>query len=129
MSSAVMIFLSIGLVSYFAITSILDNKIKVGAESNLRQIQLALQSNLSDLNHVSQQMGNQGVVGADLDHYLSAGDPFEKSILLTNMKTNLNTITFTNPGTGLVMYYFSQDHTFMLENGPARWRQSLGHIV
>ena len=53
MSSSAVMFLCIGLVSYFAITSILENKIKAGVESNLRQIQLELETAVTKENFQS----------------------------------------------------------------------------
>jgi two-component system, sensor histidine kinase YesM len=114
--SSILMFLGIGLVSYFAITSILTNKINAGVQSNLIQIQLALLNNLSNLNHVSQQFDDQGVIGLNLNQFLQSHEPYEQAQLMTKMKEDLNNITFSNPGIGLVMYYFEKDHTFMLEN-------------
>jgi two-component system sensor histidine kinase YesM len=35
---------------------------------------------------------------------------------MDEMKTELNLITFTNPGVGLVMYYFQEDKSYLFEN-------------
>ncbi len=115
-----MIFLGIGVVSYLAITSILTHKINAGIGSNLKQIQLALTNSLSNLNHVSQQLASQGDVGIKLDQFLSTTEPYTKAKLLSDMKSQLNIITFANPGVGLVMYYFENDHQYFLENSGIR---------
>src|SRR5690606_8218311 len=51
------------LISYYAISSIMSNKIHASIESNLRQVQSQLENSISNLNHVSQQMSFQGSVG------------------------------------------------------------------
>jgi two-component system sensor histidine kinase YesM len=115
-SSSLLIFTSTAFISYYAISSILTNKMNRGIESNLRQIQLSLQNTITNLNHVSQQLASQGSVGMKLEQYLSAGNSYDKSKLMGEMKTELNLITFTNPGVGLVMYYFQDDRSYLFEN-------------
>ncbi len=115
-TSVLITFTSMALVSYYTISSILTNKIDASIESNLRQIQLSLQNTLSNLNHVSQQMASEGSVGMKLERYLAAKEPYEKSRLVSEIKAELGLITFTNPAIGLTMYYFQDDNTFLFEN-------------
>lgn len=117
---SILMFIGIGLVSYLAIVSILNDKINTSIQRNLAQINLALSSSIADLNHVSQQLTAQGLIGHDLDLFLSTSDPYQRVNLIDKMKTNLNLITFTNPGVGLVMYYFKNDHSTLLENSSLR---------
>ena len=115
-ASSICMFAGIGAVSYFAITSILTNKINAGVQSNLTQIQLALYNNISNLNHVSQQFDDQGIIGLKMNEFLMTQEPYARVELMTEMKTEVNNLTFTNPGIGMVMYYFANDHTTLLEN-------------
>jgi two-component system sensor histidine kinase YesM len=84
--------------------------------SNLNQIELSLQNTLTNLNHVSQQMSSQGSVGMKLEEYLTADEPYRQSKLISEIKSEMGLITFTNPGIGLAMYYFQKDHTVLFEN-------------
>lgn len=117
---SLVIFSCTAAVSYFAISSILHNKLEAGIKSNLKQIKLSLQNTISNLNHVSQQLALQGSVGIKLDQFLATSQPYEKSKILDDMQTELNLITFTNPGIGLVAYYFGDDKAYFLENSPVK---------
>ncbi|MCY9691616.1 sensor histidine kinase [Paenibacillus alginolyticus] len=111
-------FISIVLISYYAIYSILTNKIQSGIQSNLKQVELSLESTISNLNHVSQQLAFAGSVGKKLDQMLSlpASQSFERSQMISELKDELSLVTFTNPNIGLTLYYFQNDHTYDLEN-------------
>lgn len=116
--SSLIPFISIGLISYYTIYSILTNKIQSGIQSNLNQVELSLENTLSNLNHVSQQLAFEGSVGKKLDQLLSSTDskPFERVKMKSNLKEELSLITFTNPSIGLTLYYFQDDHSYDLEN-------------
>ncbi|GGF79353.1 histidine kinase [Paenibacillus albidus] len=109
-------FITIILISYFTIYSILTNKIQTGIQNNLRQVELSLESSINNLNHVSQQLAFGGIVGNRLDELLSAKKPFDRSKLLSDLKEELGLITFTNPSIGLTLYYFKDDHSYDLAN-------------
>ncbi|TXK86167.1 sensor histidine kinase [Paenibacillus sp. N3.4] len=116
--SSLIPFISIGLISYYTIYSILTNKIQSGIQSNLKQVELSLESTISNLNHVSQQLAFEGSVGKKLDQLLSSTDsqPYERVKMKSNLKDELSLITFTNPNIGLTLYYFQNDHSYDLEN-------------
>lgn len=61
--TALIPFISIGLISYYTIYSLLTNKIQTGIQSNLKQVELSLENTITNLNHVSQQLAFQGAVG------------------------------------------------------------------
>ncbi len=115
-------FISIGLISYYTIYSILTNKIQSGIQSNLTQVELSLENTISNLNHVSQQLAFEGSVGKKLDELLTSKDrkPFERYKMISNLKEQLSLITFTNPSIGLTLYYFQNDHSYDLENSGVR---------
>ncbi len=116
--SSLIPFISIGLISYYTIYSILTNKIQSGIQSNLNQVELSLENTISNLNHVSQQLAFEGSVGKKLDQLLSSTDsePYERVKMKSDLKEELSLITFTNPGIGLTLYYFQDDHSYDLEN-------------
>ncbi|MZQ82246.1 sensor histidine kinase [Paenibacillus sp. 5J-6] len=111
-------FICIVLISYYTIYSILTNKIQNGIQSNLRQVELSLESTISNLNHVSQQLAFPGSVGKKLDQMLSLepSQTYERSQMISTLRDELSLVTFTNPNIGLTLYYFQNDHTYDLEN-------------
>lgn len=109
-------FIGIGLISYFTIDSILFNKIQLGIQSNVKQVQLSLENTINNMNHVSQQLSFDGSVGKKLDRYLLEDEPYQQAILVSEIKNDVGTITFTNPNIGLTMYYFQADGSHMFEN-------------
>lgn len=116
LSSFLIPFVSIILISYFTIYSILTNKIQTGIQNNLRQVELSLENSINNLNHVSQQLAFGGIIGNKLDDFLSTDEPFERSKMLSDLKEELGLITFTNPSIGLTLYYFLNDNSYELEN-------------
>lgn len=109
-------FVIIGLISYYAIYSILTNKIQTGIQSNLKQVEQSLENTIGNLNHVSQQLAFEGTVGRKLDEYLSAATQYQRFELHEKLKEELRLITFTNPTIGLTFYYFGKDGTYDFEN-------------
>jgi two-component system sensor histidine kinase YesM len=111
-------FICIVLISYYTIYSILTNKIQNGIQSNLKQVELSLESTISNLNHVSQQLAFAGSVGKKLDQMLSLSpsQTYERSQMISTLRDELSLVTFTNPNIGLTLYYFQNDHTYDLEN-------------
>ena len=113
-------FVSIGLISFYSINSILTNKVKTGYENSLAQVESALENTFSNLNHVSQQLAFEGTVGQQLEQLLAGGYPFERSQIMENLKSQLSLITFTNPNIGLTLYYFAKDRSIQFENFPVK---------
>lgn len=105
--SAIIPVVLIGSISYYSISSILNNKIQNSVMNNLKQVKYSLDNTLSNLNHASQQLAFDGRVGRDLAKYLVTTDVFEKNQLANDIQNNLHLIGFTNPNLGLVFYYFS----------------------
>lgn len=109
-------FVIIGLISYYAIYSILTNKIQTGVQSNLKQVEQSLENTIGNLNHVSQQLAFQGTVGRKLDELLATHTPYQRFERYEELKEELRLITFTNPTIGLTLYYFKKDGTHEFEN-------------
>lgn len=109
-------FVIIGLISYYAIYSILTNKIQTGVQSNLKQVERSLESSIANLNHISQQLAFEGTVGRKLDQWLKTDVSFEQFRLTEELKEELRLITFTNPTIGLTFYYFKNDGATLFEN-------------
>lgn len=109
-------FVGIGLISYFTIDSILFNKIQLGIQSNVKQVQLSLENTINNMNHVSQQLSFDGSVGKKLDRYLLGDEPYQQANLVSEIKSEVSTITFTNPNIGLTMYYIQKDGSHLFEN-------------
>ncbi|MGO4546320.1 sensor histidine kinase [Paenibacillus sp. 2TAB23] len=103
-------------VSYNTITSILNTKLQAGIQSNLKQVRLSFENTLSNLNHVSQQLAFEGNIGKQLELFLTAEKPYDRSYLTDQIKYQLNLITFTNPNIGLTMYHFRNDSSIHFEN-------------
>ncbi len=102
-----------GGISYFSITSILENKIQNGVHSNLKQVQISLVNTLANLNHVSQQLAFNGTVGRDLSKYLEMDDLLLKDRLGKEIQNNVNLINFTNPDLGRMFYYFADTQSYV----------------
>lgn len=112
LSTMIPLMLSGG-ISYFSITSIMENKIQNGVHSNLRQVQISLINTLSNLNHVSQQLAFNGTVGRDLAKYFETDDILLKDQLGRDIQNNVNLIRFTNPDLGHMFYYFADTQSYV----------------
>lgn len=119
-ASTLIPFISTAFVSYNAITSIQNTKLQSSIESNLRQVQLSLETTISNLNHVSQQLAYQGSIGKQLEQFLLEREPYGRIWRTEDIKTQLNLITFTNPNIGLTTYYFSQSGATLFENSDVK---------
>ncbi|OME51826.1 sensor histidine kinase [Paenibacillus odorifer] len=119
--SALVPFTCICIISYYAINSILTNKLESGIQSNLKQVTLSLENSLSSLNHISQQFAYEGTILKELDELMRTEEPFRRMKLQHQFKSKLNLITFTNPEIGLAMYYFEQDQTYQFANFPVKY--------
>src|SRR5690606_8589889 len=56
-------FMCISYLSYNTITSILDTKLQSGIQTNLKQVRLSFENHIHNLNHVSQQLAYEGIIG------------------------------------------------------------------
>ncbi|MDQ6417930.1 histidine kinase [Paenibacillus sp. LHD-117] len=109
-------FICVVLLSYHTMSNILSSNLENSVRSNLKQVELSFEGTISNLNHVTQQLAFQGSIGKKVDSLLFSEDPFERTVLLEEIHTELNLISFTNPTIGLVMYYSKDDGSFMFNN-------------
>ncbi|RED75123.1 sensor histidine kinase [Cohnella phaseoli] len=97
--------LLIGGISYYSITSLLDNKIQGSIRSNLKFVGLSLENTLRNLNYASQLLAFNGGVGASVKKYSETSDILLKSQLGQEIENNLYLVGFTNPSLGIITYY------------------------
>jgi len=113
-------FLFVVLMSYNTIYLVVNNKIEEGIQRNIKQVELAFENALSNLNHVSQLLAFEGTIGKKLNTLLTSDEPYERSQLTSQLMSELNVITFTNPNVGLTLYYYKNEGNYMFENLPVR---------
>ncbi len=109
-------FICAALISYHTMSSILTNHLESSVQSNLNQVEASLESTISSLNHVTQQLAFQGSIGKKVELLLSADEPFDKAVLTEEINTELNLISFTNPTIGLAMYLSMSKNSYMFNN-------------
>lgn len=102
-------YLTVALISFLSMSSILTNKVQSSVQSNLKQIMLSLENAISNLDHISQQLAFQGYIGNMLEDYLSAPDNYSRARLRKDIEAELTLVSFTNPNVGLIMYYFQNE--------------------
>ncbi len=95
--------------------SILENKTKAGIISHLHEVKVSLDNTLNQLNHVSQQLAYDGVVGQNMEKYLTA-ESYRKKKLEEEIEKEISMIGFTNPDLGLVFYYSAVDGRRYFQN-------------
>ncbi len=115
-ASTLIPFICVVVLSYHTMSSILSSNLESSVRSNLRQVQLSLESTISNLNHISQQLAFEGSIGKKVDQLLNTDNPFERAVLTEEINTELNLISFTNPTIGLVMYYFAEESSYKFNN-------------
>ncbi len=125
----ILLIFASGIIIPFAITTFVSNRtisvilsdnLNSGVQSNLHQMQLSLENTISNLNHVSQQLAYPGSVGKLLEQYLSAERAYDRASLIEEIQSELNLITFTNPSTGFVAYYFADEDRMRFANAGPR---------
>ncbi len=109
----------LGIMSYYTISSIQQNKVTSGIYSALNQAKQGIENTLNNLNYASKQLALNGEIGEDLNSYLSGNNSFEKFSIRTSIEQNLRVINFSNQDLGLMMYYLpsaEKDSKILFEN-------------
>jgi two-component system sensor histidine kinase YesM len=119
-ASTIIPFICVVILSYHTMSSILTGNLESSVRSNLRQVQLSLESTISNLNHISQQLAFEGSIGKKVGLLLASADPFERASLTEEINMELNLISFTNPTIGLVMYYFEGEGSYRFNNSSVK---------
>lgn len=107
-------------VSYNAIYTMQQNKIKTAMSFDLYQQSLKLMQTYNNLLQVTQQLTPQGNVGNIVESYLSNSEPYNRLVLSRSISSNMGLITFSNPSMELVMYYHPEDGQTDFSNLPLR---------
>ncbi len=109
-------FVCLGLISFYTIDSIIDNKVEGALQSNLKQDIMTLENTLNNLNHVSQQLAYGGGTNRLIEQLDTVAEPYERLRLNNEIRSELNNITFSNPNIGLLLYYDPDAKTYEFEN-------------
>src|SRR5699024_3065658 len=86
---------------FLSIQSILVNKIQKDMKSDLNQELMILENTFNNLDHLSQLLSFQGIVGHKLHQYLNSDNTYKQVRLTQQIQKDLNVIAFTNPNVGL----------------------------
>ncbi len=109
-------FICLGVISFYTIDSIIDNKVESSIQSNLKQDLVTLENSLNNINHVSQQLAFGGRVTLLLEELQKETEPSKRIELLSEIKSEINLISFSNPNVGLIMYYYPDTGLHDFEN-------------
>lgn len=107
-------------VSYNAINTMQQNKIKTSMSFDLYQQSMKLTQIYNNLLQVTQQMTPQGNVGSMLETYSATVDPYKRYVLSLSISSTIGLITFSNPTIELVMYYSPEGERPVMSNLPLR---------
>ena len=107
-------------VSYNAIYTMQQNKIKTAISFELDQQCAKLTQIYNNLLQITQQMTPQGNVGNLVETYFSTNDLYNRLVLSRSISANMGLITFSNPDVELVMYYNSAAKRSNFSNLPLR---------
>jgi len=109
-------FICLGVISFYTIDSIIDNKVENSIQSKLKQDLTTLENSLNNLNHVSQQLAFGGRVTTLLDELQKESEPSNRIQLIREINSEINLISFSNPNIGLIMYYYPETGLHDFEN-------------
>ncbi|MBB6672238.1 sensor histidine kinase [Cohnella nanjingensis] len=116
-------------VSYNAINTMQQNKIKTSMSFDLYQQSMKLAQIYNNLLQVTQQMTPEGNVGHLMESYSSTGDSYSRYLLKLNISYNIGLITFSNPAMELAMYYSPADKQAAYSNLPLREDFKMGSLL
>ncbi|MFF2483919.1 sensor histidine kinase [Paenibacillus sp. NPDC058071] len=106
----------IGSLSFYSISSILDNKIDKGLSNHLEQVRGNLIMMLNNLEYSSQQFTINGLIGSELAEWLEVEDLHDNLTLASSIQKKINLYNFTNPTVGLTMYYDRENGSVIMSN-------------
>jgi two-component system sensor histidine kinase YesM len=102
---AVIALAFVGGISYYAISDNQELNMQSAFASNLRQVRLAMENTISNMNHVSQQFTSEGSVGEKLVDFNNSKTSYERASLLDEIRKGMNLIIHTNPNIGMCAYF------------------------
>lgn len=107
-------------VSYHAIRSIEQNKLKTSMISDVQKLTEQMSSDYLSVMQVTQQLSPQGIVGGLVSSYLTASDPYSAYQLGIQIEENLVIATFANDSIGMLTYFSpEQDRTYFSQYTPS----------
>jgi two-component system, sensor histidine kinase YesM len=114
--SSLIPFVFLGFLSFYTIDSILRNKVEGSLQSELKQDLITLENMLNNLNHVSQQLAYGGNLNNLIEELGNENDPYSRIKIRSEIKNEINLISFSNPNVGLITYYYPDEGKFDFEN-------------
>jgi two-component system, sensor histidine kinase YesM len=108
------------IVSYNAIYTMQQNKIKTSILFDLDQQSTLLTQTYTNLLQITQQMSPDGNIGSLVEEYFAASEPYSRSVLSKKISSNIGLITFSNPNVEMVMYYQPSDGRIEFNDFPPR---------
>lgn len=115
-TGSIITFVLTSSVSYYTITSILDNKIERGIDISLNQVSKDIEMTLNNLVTVAKQLSYEGIIGNDIDNYLTSTSYADKRIYFENINMYLNLIDYTDQNIGLHFYYNTESKDLLFPN-------------
>lgn len=112
--------LLMSIISYGAIRTLQQSKIKTAMTYDLHQISSNLSQSYMRLLQISQQMSTNDEIGSLVDQSFIVRDSFDKHALLQNISQTIGLVTFSNLSTQLVTYYDPARRTTRFETLPVR---------
>lgn len=108
-------------VSYRAIHSIEQNKLKTSMISDIQKLTEQMSSDYLSIVQVTQQLSPQGIVGGLVGSYLMAPNSYRAYQLGNQIEENLVIVTFANDNIGMLTYYSPEQHrTYFSQYTPGR---------
>ncbi|CAI6087049.1 hypothetical protein COHCIP112018_05303 [Cohnella sp. JJ-181] len=101
--------LLLGLMTYYSTYSILENKIRSGITSSLKQEATGLENTIDNMDFASKQFSLDGRILETLDTYFTDSDSYERAAAMSEIQNVINTVNYTNPYLGLTFYYAPQE--------------------
>lgn len=114
--SSLIPFICLGFLSFYTIDSILRNKVESSLQSNLKQDLITLENTLNNLNHVSQQLAYGGRVNNLFEELKNESEPYNRIQIRSEIKSEINLISFSNPNVGLISYYYPEKKEYDFES-------------
>ncbi|MEK3721270.1 sensor histidine kinase [Paenibacillus sp. FSL H8-0034] len=115
--ACLMPMLLLTVITYGSIYSILENKIKNGIYSTLKQERIGLENVLNNLDFASKQLAIDGKIVNDVQLYSTQGDFYDKANIGASIKDKINMISYTNLNLGMMFYYDPRsDQPYKFEN-------------
>lgn len=105
-----------GSISLFSQSALISNKVEKGIQDSLEQSCQGLEDAFENLEFVSLQLSNVGIVGRSMFIYLQSNSQYSKAEAKIVIRDGISLISYTNPSIGFICYYFSNEKGTLFEN-------------